>query len=111
MKTSIRYGLATFRMAKNFNSCLLQSANVSKVAGMITVIETGDQFTVAGSGPIYEKFCRTGLIDGYSGFGTIPKEFSDPDFDVASLRVMKFDETFAGMKYDVTDHNYVQCYN
>ena len=110
MRTAIRYGLATYRLAQEYNNRLFAASNVKKIAGVSMYFDTGDQSTVSGNGLMHEKFQRTGLLQGYTDCGMTPRQFGDPDYDRAALRSMCFDETFMGMKYNVTKHKFSLLY-
>ena len=96
--TCVRTGLATARM------CDILNERISKLLGLQTgvfiAIESGQQCTISGCGPIYDEYKRTGKIMNHSGYGDIPKSFYDPDFDTAAIRFLNFDETYADMPYD-----------
>ena len=96
--TCIRTGLATARM------CDILNDRISKILGLKTgifiAIETGQQCTISGCGPMYEEYLKTGKITKHSGFGDEPKSFYNHDFDSAPFQFLKFDETYADMPYD-----------
>ena len=100
MKTAFRYGLVTKRMCDAYNSrCTIPN---QKLPGIVMLVKAGDQCTMSGSGEIYEKFKRTGVIDGFTENGLNPVKYTDPNYDAAALREMNFRDTFDGMKYDCT---------
>ena len=102
MKTAFRYGIATKRLCDALNERIFGQSKIKRKAAVAMLIDTGEQTTISGSGQVFEKFQRTGVMDGYTGFGMSPTKFSDPDADTALLRDMAFDETYHGMTYDVT---------
>ena len=69
------------------------------------LLDTGGQCTIAGSGEAFEKFQRTGVLEGYTGEGRRPTTITDPNYDAALLRMMDFEDTFQGLNYDVTKSN------
>ena len=69
MKTSFRYGIATKRLCDSYNDRASAFDGPKKNAGVLMIIDTGTQCTIAGSGEIYEKFEQTGVVEGYNGCG------------------------------------------
>ena len=63
-------------------------------------MDVDGQSTMSGSGEMYEKFKKSGLLTKFSGYGEQPASFYDPNFEKASLREMNLDETYYGMDYD-----------
>ena len=92
------------------NCRVFGTSNVQKKAAVCMLIDTGDQSTMSGSGEVFEKFQRTGVIDGYTGQGRPVTKFTDPNCDVDLLQMMDFDDTFQGLNYDVTRSNFQYFY-
>ena len=103
MHTCIWKGIETGRLSDALNSRLFADLHGLSKAGIFIAIDTTHQCTFAGTGPIFENFKRTGKLENYTGFGMTPTTFYEPDFDVAKVRYINFDETYAGMPYDCTD--------
>ena len=99
MKSAFRYGIATKRLCDEYSRRLLDTSKIHRVAGVVMVMETGQQATFAGAGQMYDKFKQTGIIDGYTGFGSAVVKFNDKDAKAAPLRIMSFRDTYKGTGY------------
>ena len=99
----IRSGLETGRLCDVLNDRISKALGLK--TGIFIGIDTGLQCTVAGSGPIFEHYKKTGTIAKHTGFGLKPSTFYDPDFDYAKLRFINYDETFANSPYDASTSN------
>ena len=97
---TVRAGFNTVRFAETYNKRTAQPGTQANTVGYISIIESGGQATLSGSGKIYENFKQTGLLQYFSGCGTKPVKFFDENFDTAPQREMNFDETYYGMHYD-----------
>ena len=75
-------------------------------AGSLMVFDSGKQTTFTGSGKIFNDFQRDIKLR-YSGFASVPAQFYDYHFDDASLRHLKYDESFfTAPGKDVTSSTY-----
>ena len=99
--TSLREGIAATRIADFLNDQLRLLGKINGSAGAVIALVTGEQCTISGVGPMYDDFLKTGKLRNYSGFGQEATTFYDKDFESAPLRIMKYDETFYKMPYDV----------
>ena len=99
--TSFREGLASTRIAEFLNEQLKILDQTNGQPGAVMLLDTGEQCTIAGVGPIFDKFLKTGKLMSYSGFGTEASTFEDKDFETVPLRLINYDETFYKMPYDV----------
>ena len=99
--TSLREGIAATRIADFLNQQLKLLGQINGPAGALIAVDTGEQCSISGVGPIYEHFIQTGKLMNYSGYGTEASTFHDNDFNTASLRIVNYDETFYKMPYDV----------
>ena len=104
--TALREGVTASRVSDFYNNKM----NLRKQSGNISIIDTGEQTTVCGSGELFNKFLQTGVIDNFSGFGTKPVTFFKCNFSSAPYRVITYDQTFRGLPYDCTKGNYFQVY-
>ena len=68
--------------------------------------ESGNQCTIAGFGKMYDTFKTNGQVTGTLPTGVQVKKYDDPDFEVARLWELKFDETYPGMPYDCRHSKY-----
>ena len=100
LRTTIRYAIATGRIAHYYNNKLLGADKNDRKVNIFMHLDTGKQSTVSGLGKIYEEYKKTGKIANYTGYGLAPVEFGDEDFDSAPYRKIDFDETYAHMPYD-----------
>ena len=82
-----------------------------KAVGHVFAVDMGGQTTISGTGEIYENFKKTGQLNGYAGFGETPKTFFEKGYKSASLRYMKFDETYHRMPYDCRDSEFFIEFN
>ena len=101
--STIREGFCTSRLAEIYNKRIARSGDDNQKVGHISIVESGGQATISGSGEIFEKFIETGLIQNLSGNGQKPVNFYEAGFKTAPIRVINFDETFYGMHYDCRD--------
>ena len=99
--TSLREGLAATRIADFLNEQLRMLGQVNKPAGAVIALDTGEECTIAGVGPMFDEFLRIGKLINYSGYGGEATTFYDHNFEQAPFRLMKYDETFYKMPYDV----------
>ena len=83
--TSLHEGIAATRIADFLNVQLKILGQVNRTPGAVMAIDTGEQCTISGVGPIYDNFLRTGKLMSYSGFGTEASTFHDKDFETAPL--------------------------
>ena len=88
-------------IADFLNEQLRMLGKNNKPAGAVIAIDTGEQCTISGVGPMYDEFLWTDKFMDYSGFGEEATPFYDKDFEEAPLRIIKYDETFYRMPYDV----------
>ena len=103
--TCLREDLAAVRIANYLNGILQQMGGGTKpLTGSLMMVDVGGQCSVAGTGKIYEDFCRSGKLLHFSGCGTKPKEYYDEAFDTALYRVFKFDQTYYRQPYDCKSH-------
>ena len=98
--STVRVGFNTVRLADIYNERTRELGEKKRNAGHISIVDTGKQTTISGSGEIFEIFQKTGLIKKFSGFGTKAMTFFDENFTRAPLRKMNFDETYYKMHYD-----------
>ena len=111
LRTCIRYGIATGRIADNYNERIANSTKmVKKMAGIMICIESGSQCTLAGYGPIFDKFMETGKIENFSGFGNIPAHSKQEHFHEAPLRVMTFANTYNDNFKEFRKSKHHSCY-
>ena len=92
--TALKEGIAVTRIADFLNDQLKIIGQINGPAGALIAVDTGEQCSISGVGPIYENFLRTGKLMNYSGFGTEASTFHDSDFETAPLRIINYDETF-----------------
>ena len=109
--SSIWEGLAAVRIADFLNIQLKDIGEEFSITGCCIVIDTGQQCTVAGVGQMFEEFQRSGMLKGYTGFGSAPTQFFDrKNYHTAPYRLMKFDETYYKMPYDCRTHEIFSIY-
>ena len=101
LMTALREGVTATRLADYYNDKM----NKRLTTGNITIIDTGEQTTICGSGEIFNKFLQSGKIENFSGFGQKPVNFYDSNFEVAPFRMITYDQTFRGMPYDCSRGN------
>ena len=99
--TSLCEGIAATRIADFLNDQLKLIGQVNGPAGALIAVDTGQQCSISGVGPIYDNFICTGKLMGYSGYGTEASTFHDSDFETTPLRIINYDQTFYQMPYDV----------
>ena len=104
----IRYGLATGRLCDVLNHRLSRALGLK--TGIFIALDTGLQMTYAGKGPIFEYYKKTGKIGNHTGFGLKPSNFYDEDYDLAKLRVINFDKTYANSPYDCSSSNAINSF-
>ena len=92
--TALKEGIAVTRIVDFLNDQLKIIGQINGPAGALIAVDTGEQCSISGVGPIYENFLRTGKLMNYSGFGTEASTFHDSDFETAPLRIINYDETF-----------------
>ena len=74
----MRCSIATGRFAHQFNLKIAQATETEqKIVNVMFFLDTGKQCTLAGTGPMYDHFMKTGEIRGYTGFGTRPATFNE----------------------------------
>ena len=59
----------------------------------------GKQCTFAGHGKAYDEFMKTGVLQGFTGYGQKPTSCKDPHFNEVQLRYMTFAQTYGKEKY------------
>ena len=96
-KTAIRVTISTSRYTAKKNEIV---GSTKETVGSVVILNDGKQTTVGGYGNLFEKFLKTKKLDGYTGQMEPFTSFSDPNYDHAKLKVMKFDETYHKMPYD-----------
>ena len=97
----IRDGIAATRIAEFLSDQLRSVGKEIACSSSLLVLDTGEQCTIAGCGPVYDEFIRSGQVKNYSGFGQEATTFYDDNFEAAPLRVINYDEAFYKMPYDV----------
>ena len=85
MKTTFRYGIATKRLCDAYNQRVLGTSQIQRTSGVVMLIDTGRQSTISGSGPVFENFQWTGVIESFTGHGLNPTQFTHPNSDAALL--------------------------
>ena len=95
--TGLREGVIASRIADFCN----KKNNVARPTGSLSIIDTGQQTTVCGTGQLFNDFLQSGKVEGFTGFGTKPVHYYDGNFQDAAFRCVTFDQTFSGMPYDV----------
>ena len=104
LKTSIRYCIATARIAEEYNKRIYAGDNgIQREVNMQFIFDAGNQSTLAGFGKMYDEFLRSGEIVHFSGKGTNVTTSVQAHFEVAALRKMNFVDTFDGIRYNVSD--------
>ena len=83
--TSLYEGIAATRIADFLNEQLRVLGKINGTAGAVLVVDTGEQCTILGVGPMYDEFLRTGRLTNYSGYGQEATTFHDKDFESAPL--------------------------
>ena len=99
--SSVREGLAAVRIAEFLNKELQDLGEEIGLRGLVLVLDTGQQCTIAGAGTIFDNFRHTGQVNNYTGYGEEPTKFYDrKNYHTAPCRLMNFDETYYKMPYD-----------
>ena len=98
--STVHVGFNTVRLAEIYNQRTTVPSPSNENVGYLSIVDTGGQTTISGSGKIFERFLSTGWVDTFSGYGTKPVTFLEKSFLCAPLRKMNFDETYYGMHYD-----------
>ena len=83
--TSLHEGIAATRIADFLNEQLRVLGKINGTAGAVLAVDTGEQCTISGVGPMYDEFLRTGRLTNYSGYGQKATTFHDKDFESAPL--------------------------
>ena len=65
------------------------------------MLNDGKQTTISGFGELFDRFLKTRKLTGYSGEKEDFTHFFDPNYKTAKLRILKFDQTYENMPYDV----------
>ena len=99
--STVHVGFNTVRFAEIYNDRTHKPGQEKKSVSHISVVDTGDQMTISGSGEIFEFFQQTGLLQKFSGYGEKPVTFFELGFKTASIRKMNLDETYYNMHYDI----------
>ena len=99
LSSAIHYCFNTVRYAEIYNK--RKNSDESKPVGHISLVQTGNQMTLSGSGEIYEQFKAWGFLQNLSGIATEPVSFFQDGYKNAPVRAIKFDETYYDMHYDV----------
>ena len=111
LRNAVRAGINVSRLADYCQERFHTELGVGKkIVGHVSAIDTGGQTTISGSGEIFEKFKRTGELNGYAGCGQTPKTFFEPGYKTAPVRYMNLDETYHRMPYDCRDSKSVNKY-
>ena len=113
MCTCLHEGIAATRVADCYNDKITNLGHEFGPTGCVMVVDTGEQCTVAGCGPMFEQFLWSGKIKNYTGYGEEPTRFYEDNFDKSPFRIMKFDQTFDKMPYDCRKsefHSQIHCY-
>ena len=104
LRSSIRYCIATARIADEYNKRISAGNNILKrEVKMQFIFDSGTQSTLAGFGEMYEEFLKSGKILDFSGKGTNVATSKQSLFDVVPLRKMNFVDTFDGKRHRVAD--------
>ena len=98
---SLREGVAAARIADFLNDQLKSIGIKNEPAGAIICVHSGTQYSVSGCGKIFDQFIRTANLTKFTGSNDKPATFYEANFETAPIRLVKFDETFHKMPYDV----------
>ena len=99
--TALREGVAATHIADFINDQMKVLGKATTGTGAVVCIDTGHQCNISGVGKIYDEFIKTVRLTKYSGYGQEATTFYDKDFETAPLCIIKYDETFYKMPYDV----------
>ena len=95
LRTSIRYSIATARIADEYNQRISLSTGMSKKeVNMQFILDTGTQSSLAGFGQMYEDFLQSNMIGDFTGKGQKAVTIDKEHFDVAPIRKFTFKNTF-----------------
>ena len=99
--SSVREALAAVRIADFLKEKLENLDEEVGLTGLVLALDTGQQCTIAGAGPIFDEFKRSGKVINYTGYGEEPAKFYDrKNYHTAPCRSMNFDESYYKMLYD-----------
>ena len=104
LRTTIRNGISTVRIAQHLNARLLASGLPPRKTNLNVVIDTGKQCTIAGEGESYEEFLRSGIVKFFTGWGEKPALSKDPHYAEAPLRLMNFVDTYGNDEYQKSEN-------
>ena len=98
---SLHEGLTATRIAEFLNAQLRTIGIFNRGPAVVIAIDTGAQCSIAGFGKMFDEFMWMKSLSNYTGHDRQPASFKDPNFEVALIRLVNFDETFHKMPYDV----------
>ena len=107
MFAAVRVAFNTVRYAEVLNQRLCQAGQQPLSIGHFSVLDIGGQSTLSGSGEIYDEFLANGTLSKFSGYSERPVGFFETNFKTASLRKLRFDETYYGMQYDCRSSKHI----
>ena len=65
------------------------------------IMNDGKKTTVAGNGELFDNFVTTKQLSGYGADGAQFATVDDPNYKSARVRIMRFDQAFQYLPYDV----------
>ena len=99
LRSTIRNGIGTIRIAEHLNARLIASGLPERKTNLNVMVDTGKQCMFAGSGDSFEDFQMTGLLRKFMGFGEKPAVSTDAHYSEAPLHLMNFTDTYDNDKY------------
>ena len=71
------------------------------MTGAVSFVFKGDHTVCGGHGEIFDRYCETGVFSGYRGQGKRPVVSSEDNYNEAPMRLIKLNETYKKLRYDV----------
>ena len=76
------------------------------VQGSLSIISGPNKTVVCGAGQLYNDFLESKKISGYAGELEEFSHFGDPDYNSSKLQIVRFDQAFMRLPFDVRRRNY-----
>ena len=74
--------------------------NVKKSKGCFIILHDGDHYTFGGHGQLVDDFIKTRMLKGICEIHEPIARVDDENYDVAPIRMVKFDEAYDTVSYD-----------
>ena len=103
--SAVRATVAAARF-REIREKLLNSANPA-LAGSFFFLHDGENGFLGGHGDVFQWFMNTRQLTEYPGEGTEISNMFDENYSSAPLKLVRFDQAFKKLPYDVTHREYI----